>query len=229
MKNTIRRVGAVEGRPRTKNHLHPLQIFISGWDEVEEVHPKRGNASQAMVRQGVEGAGEDVVESPDHHVTGLDPVCNDVHTRGRTKMLYWGERHALLNFHHTHEVGRGWSVDQFLGLAPGGRVYEGIQRKGGGFQLDADGGRLSSKYIHPVLAGGHVTQILHNDRVGSGWKGETVHPVRIRQRAGGVSTANHLYLRPFQRLPCLLVSHNPRQRPVLGRQRCGAQKEEGRH
>ena len=88
--------------------------------EVHEVHAQRRHARQAVVREHVERAGEDVVEAPHNHVPGLEPALDDVDRRAadeEIRRVGVGSANDIASLHGKDGLGRvagGLTVDRPL-------------------------------------------------------------------------------------------------------------------
>ena len=212
LQHAVSGVGSVERRPGTQDHLHALHVVVGRRDEVHEVHPERGDAGQAMVLHHVEGAREDVVESPQNDVVGLDPLRDDVDAGCLAEVLREGG------------VRRCRCVDLTLGDATGGAHDDPVESQRHGGELDVADRGLARRHADPIHPGGAMAHLFHDDGVSPRCHVDAVHTRLVRERSHRGSASEDLNLGSGDGSTRPHVSHGTSDDSLLGRQ-CSGQEE----
>ena len=163
VEHAVGRVRPVERRPGAQHHLDPLEVLVGRRNEVEQVHPQGWHAGQAIVRENVEGAREDVVEAANDHIGGLNSLADDVHARRASKMVHDGRRRTVRDLSLTDRNRRVGGLRRLLRLSSA-RYNDSIQLEYVGCQHHVEGRGRSGPYSDGIRDIS-IAQIRKNDRV----------------------------------------------------------------
>ena len=217
------RLGAVESRSRTKDHLDPLDVVVHGRNEVEQVHAQGRHARQPVVRQGMERAREEIVEPPEHDVGRLRAAGDDVHPGGCAHVVGGCDDRALRDLDLADDIGGG-GRGRVLLLLPGGRYDDRVELEGLRHDHHVERGRGAGSNRHAVLAVVPVSERADDDGVAAGRGRDRELAGLVGERGGGVA-AEDLDFGPRGGHPRFRVGDGPGEGSCLAGRRAGAGEE----